>query len=102
MKNHVFEYAVRPETGGISSLVLCADPYAMNWCGHTKDWGVPVVMQAAKNRTFREPLELISSGERESVWENNELSVTLNDNRFAYTLNVVDHVLDLLRIDVLS
>lgn len=78
MKNNVFEYVVRPETGGISSLVLCADPYAMNWCGHTKDWGMPVVMQLAKNRTFREPLVLISSNETESIWENPELRITLS------------------------
>ena len=77
MKNNVFEYTVRPDTGGISSLVLCDDPHKMNWCGHTKEWGIPVVMQIAKNRTFREQLELASSSEWESIWENAELRVTL-------------------------
>ncbi len=77
MKNPVFEYIVRPETGGISSLVMCEDPHAMNWCGHTKDWGVPVVMQTAKNRTFRDPLVPTFANDRESIWENAELRVTL-------------------------
>jgi len=77
MKNSTFDIRIRPETGGISSLVLCGDPYEMNWCGHTKDWGVPVIMQTFKNRTFREPLSLVRATEDTCMWDNPELSVTL-------------------------
>ncbi len=78
MKNARFDIQINMETGGISSLVLCGDPYEMNWRGHTKDWGVPVIMQTAKNRTFREPLSLVSATESLCVWENAELSVKLS------------------------
>ncbi|MGN0181104.1 MAG: hypothetical protein ACI4DP_01620 [Candidatus Ornithomonoglobus sp.] len=40
MKNHIFNITFDKSTGGISSIVLNADKYCMNWIDGGKTWGL--------------------------------------------------------------
>ncbi len=67
MHNRLFSVELRPENGGLKSLVLHDDPDCMNWIEGTGTWGVPLGMEflsmerkenAAISRYRRNALEL--------------------------------------------
>ncbi len=67
MKNDFFNIEFMPENGGLKSLVLNSDPYAMNWIEGMKTWGVPAGMDFVK--MFQE------SGKTVSCYSKKELEV---------------------------
>lgn len=68
--NVIFDVKYNAEKGGLSSLVICGDPYEMNWIeSQSAVWGVPYHNAQIRFNAF-DPLRLVRFDEGCCVFEN--------------------------------